>query len=117
MTMLVPASVFAVSTLAVAMAAAPLPPHPIELVASTGSTGIELKMIGRAATDQIARYTLEVVASGGNSSSQSGTARLKAGQEAVLATVRLGSTSAGTWRATLKVEPENGDTYVLRYPD
>lgn len=118
MAILVHASLAAVATLfaAVAAAAAPLSDRPIDLVAHSGPSGMEIRIVGHAAAAQTVRYSLEVTDGGGNHSSQSGTARLQPERESVLATVRLGSAGHDGWRATLSVTPEKGEPYVIHYP-
>ncbi len=101
---------------AVASAAAPQPDRPIDLVAQSGPAGMEIRIVGHAATAQTVRYTLEVTDGSGNRSTQSGTARLQPAREAILATVQLGARAQGSWQAMLEVSPEKGETYVIHYP-
>ena len=96
---------------AVATAATPRPDRPVDLVTQSGSAGMEIRVVAHAATAQTVRYTLDVTDGSGNRSTQSGTARLQPAREAILATVRLGARAQRSWRATLRVAPEQGEAY------
>jgi len=90
--------------------------RPVLLTTETSDAGVALRVIGDSDEAIDVRYTLEVEGGTGNHSTQSGTARLQPGREAVLATVQLGPRSIESWHATLRVETGAGASYTLTYP-
>ena len=92
------------------------PQRPIVMVTEPAGDAVRIQVIGDAAAETRASYTLEVAsdpAAGGNRSVQRGTARLRPGERAKLLDLTLGNVAKGGWTAKLTVDPERGERYVV----
>lgn len=102
--------------LAVAMLAASAPPadRPIHLKADEVDGSVRLEVVGLAATDLEAHYTLEVQSGGSAGKTrtvQKGQASLHAGVLKRLNSVSLGGSAQNGWSASLEVSLASGETY------
>lgn len=98
--------------LAMTIAAASGHASPIRLEAEPVDAGVRLRVIGLSPVACEASYELEAAGdTGGNRSTQRGTAHLRPGVETVLSTTVLGGEAAGKWSATLRVEDCGGRRY------
>ena len=95
-------------------ASAPAADRPIHLKADEVEGALRLEVLGLAATDLEADYTLEVQSGGSAGKTrtlQKGQARLHAGVLAKLNSVRLGGSAQRGWSASLEVRLASGETY------
>jgi len=95
-------------------AAAPPGPHPIHLKADVADGSVRLQVLGLAAADLEADYTLEVQSGGSAGKThtvQKGRARLHAGQLATLNSVNLKGSAQKEWSASLDVRLTSGEAY------
>ena len=84
--------------------------RPVVLVVAPVSDGVELRVVGHAATAVEARFSLEVKG-GGNTSVQRGVARLTPDQSATLVHLKLGPSAREDWQARLLVDLDSGGSY------
>jgi hypothetical protein len=102
--------------LAASMLAASAPPgdHPIHLKADVADGSVRLEVVGLAAADLEADYTLEVQSGGSAGKThtvQKGRARLDAGRFVKLNSVNLGGSAQNEWSASLDVRLASGEAY------
>jgi len=98
-----------VTFLAMTFATASGPASPIRLEVEPVDAGVRLRVVGLSPVACEARYELEASGdTGGNRSTQRGSAHLRPGVESVLSTTVLGGEIAGKWSATLRVEDCDG---------
>lgn len=102
--------------LAASMLAASAPPagRPIHLKADVADGSVRVEVLGLAAADLEADYTLEVQSGGSAGKThtvQKGRARLHAGRFVKLNSVNLGGSAQNEWSASLEVRLASGEAY------
>ena len=92
----------------------PLATRPIHLKADEAAGTVRLEVLGLAAADLEADYTLEVQSGGSAGKThtiQKGRARLQAGRLVKLNSINLGGSAKNEWSASLEVRLASGEAY------
>lgn len=100
--------------LAASAATAGPAPHPLHLEVSQGDGQVVIRLVGESTIPVSARYALEVTGKS-NRSAQRGTAILRPGQPATIATLHLGDRKGDQVTANLHVVPSVGEPYDLQW--